>query len=371
MRLLEALGRRGGRRILVWALGAVALWAVLGFLVLPPVLRPVLEKRFGEVLHRPVRLHRLSLNPFTLSATLEGLDVKAKDGAGPFFSFERLHVNFEAISLLEGGPVIREVVLTKPSILVVRSEDGRYEFQDLLDEAMKPPKKNATLRFSVNNIRVEDGSIDFDDRPKRAKHQVRGLRIGIPFLSNIASKVEISTLPSLEANVNGSSFELHGKTKPFSETRETTLDIVLHDVDLPYYLAYAPAMPSTITSGRLDARIAASFAQPLAGPPTLSLSGTSVLRKLAVAHRGEPLVACDRLDAVLGPIDVFGRKARLASLRAARPEFWIRRGRSGDFEVATALVPATDPISAPEAGVKAPSGPPYLLEIDEMGIEDG
>lgn len=294
MSLLEALKRGRVRRILIWSLGAVALWAVLGFLVLPPLLRPALEKRFTEILHRPVRLQRLSLNPFTLSATLDGLDVRAKEGAGPFFSFERLRVNLEAISLFEGGPVIREITLTKPSITVVRSEDGTYGFQDLLDEALRPSKRDAPLRFSVNNIRVEDGSVDFDDRLKRAKHQVRGLRIGIPFLSNIASKVEISTLPALEANVNGSAFELRGKTKPFSETRETTLDLVFHDVDLPYYLAYAPAMPSTITSGRLDARLTVAFTQPVAGPPALTLSGTSVLRKLAVAHGGEPLVACDR-----------------------------------------------------------------------------
>jgi Domain of Unknown Function (DUF748) len=371
MSLLEALNRGRVRRILIWALGAVALWAVLGFLVLPPVLRPVLEKRLTEILHRPARLQRLSLNPFTLSATLEGLDVKAKDGASPFFSFERLHVNLEAISLLEGGPVIREITLTKPSIAVLRNEDGTYGFQDLLDEAMKPSKKDAALRFSVNNIRVEDGSVDFDDQPKRAKHRVRGLRIGIPFLSNIASKVEISTLPALEANVNGSTFELHGKTKPFSKTRETTLDLVFHDLDLPYYLAYAPAMPSTITSGRLDARLTVAFTQPLAGPAALTLSGTSVLRKLAVAHGGKPLVACDRLDAVLGPIDVFGRKARLASLKAARPELWVRRGKSGDFEIATAFVLKTDPKEDSKADVVAPVRPPYLLVIDEAGIVDG
>src|SRR5450759_1943432 len=130
MSLLEALKRGRVRRILICSLGAVALWAVLGFLVLPPLLRPALEKRFTEILHRPVRLQRLSLNPFTLSATLDGLDVRAKEGAGPFFSFERLHVNLEAISLFEGGPVIREITLTKPSITVVRSEDGTYGFQD-------------------------------------------------------------------------------------------------------------------------------------------------------------------------------------------------------------------------------------------------
>ena len=367
--LRDALSRPRGRRILVWAFGAVAFWAVLGFLVLPPVLRPHLERKLAAALHRPVSLRGLSLNPFTLSATLEGLDVKAKDGAGPFFSFERLHVNLEAVSLFEGGPVIREIRLTKPSVTLVRREDGTYEIQDLLDEALRPSRKDAPLRFSLNNIRVEDGSVDFDDRPKRTKHAVRGLRIGIPFLSNIASKVEISTLPAFQANVNGAPLEFHGKSKPFSETRETTLEIGFGDVDLPYYLAYAPSLPFTITAGRLDARLTVAFTQPLEGPPALTLSGTSSLRKLAVAQGGEPLLACDHFDAVLGPIDVFGRRARLASLKAVRPEVWVRRGKTGDFEAAKAMALTADPKA--NGDVKATTAPPYHLDIDEIGIEEG
>jgi len=102
----------------------------------------------------------------------------------------------------------------------------------------------------VNNIEVFDGSVDFDDRPKQTKHTIHGLRIGIPFLSNIPSKVEITTQPVFEAKVNGSPFALHGETKPFSETRETTLDLVFDDVDLPHYLAYVPSeTPAKLTSG--------------------------------------------------------------------------------------------------------------------------
>jgi len=151
-------------------------WA--GFLVLPHFLRPVAERKLARLLHRPVTLRRLSLNPFALSATLEGLDVKEKGGAGPFFSFERLYVNLEAVSLLKGGPVIRAVTLTKPSFALVRNENGTYNFQDLLDEASKPkPPGEKPLRFSLNNIRVEGGSADFDDRPKQTKHTVRALRL--------------------------------------------------------------------------------------------------------------------------------------------------------------------------------------------------
>jgi uncharacterized protein involved in outer membrane biogenesis len=377
MKLPEKLNRPLARKILGIAAGLLALWALAGFLVLPHLLRSVAERKLAHALHRPVTLRRLSLNPFALSATLEGLDVKEKGGAGPFFSFERLYVNLQAISLLKGGPVIRAITLTKPSIALVRNGDGTYNFQDILDEASKPkPPEETPLRFSVNNIRVEGGSVDFDDRPNRTKHTVRDVRIGIPFLSNIPSQVEITTQPAFEAKVNGAPFALHGQTKPFSDTHETRVDLNVADVDVPYYLAYVPAaMPTRLTSGRLDASLTVAFSQPRKGTPALLLSGTAALRKLAVEMGGEPLMTCERFEATLGSFDVFGRKAWLRSLKAVGPELWVRRGKTGENTILAAFArPAAN--GGRKAGAQAPQEPeasrsPFLLGIAEIGIERG
>ena len=137
MKLPDKWNRPFARKALGIAAGLLVLWAVAGFLVLPRLLRPFVEKKLANALHRPVTLRRLSLNPFALSATLGGLAVKEKGSAGPFFSFERLYVNLEAVSLFKGGPVIRAITLTKPSIALVRNGDGTYNFQDILDEASK------------------------------------------------------------------------------------------------------------------------------------------------------------------------------------------------------------------------------------------
>jgi hypothetical protein len=365
MTLPERWNRPLARKALGIAAGLLVLWAVAGFLVLPHFLRPVAERKLAELLHRPVTLRRLSLNPFALSATLEGLEVKEKGGGSPFISFERLYVNLEAVSLFKGGPVIRAITLTKPSFALVRNEDGTYNFQDLLDEASKPKSPNETpLRFSLNNIRVEGGSVDFDDRPKQTKHTVRDVEIGLPFLSNISSQVEIITQPVFRATVNGALFALHGKTKPFSQTREATVDLNVADMDAPYYLAYVPvATPLRLTSGRLDANLSVSFTQPPKGATALVLSGTAAIRRLAVEIGGKPVMASERIEAALGSFDVFGRKARLRSLKAVGPELWVRREKKGEHVFAS-------------AGAQAPKKPeasrgPFLLEIAEMGIERG
>jgi hypothetical protein len=373
------LKRPRTRRVLAFAAGILVLWAVAGFLLLPRFFRPVVERKLAAVLHRPVTLRRLSLNPFTLSATLEGLNVKERDGAGPFFSFERFSANLEAVSLLKGGPVVREITLTRPSLTLVRNEDGTYNVQDLLDEITKPKRSEEPkrpLRFSLNNIRVERGSVDFDDRPKRTKHAVRDLTIGIPFLSNIPSKVEITTLPVFEANVNGAALALRGRTKPFSGTRETTIDLDFADVDVPYYLRYVPAAtPSKLTSGRLDMKLKVAFRQPPEGAPALVLSGTAALRKVAVELGQKPLARCERLETVVGSFDFFGRRAHLTSLKAVGPEIWVRREKTGEPTIVAAFV-APGAGSGRNVGARAPQETeaprrPFLVEIAAMGIERG
>jgi hypothetical protein len=360
----------------------LALWALVGFFALPAVLRPVVERKIGEALHRKATLRGMKINPFTLSVTLRGVDVRDRDGTGPFLSLEALYVNVEASSIFRGGPVLSAIRLVKPRVSLVRNADESYSVQDLIEELSKPtpsPKDGKPLRFSFNNIRLEGGSIDFDDRPKKTKHEIRDLTIGIPFLSNIPSKVEITTLPVFAAKVNGSPFEARGRTRPFSETRETTLNVDLTDVDLPFYLAYAPQkIAPQVRSARLDARLVLAFTQPLKGPPALVVSGTAALRKVAVEQGGEPLLAWERFDADAEAIDVFGRSAKLRSLKLTAPEVWIRRHTMPEHDIANALAAPgkTKVASMGEEGRVAPASPvaadkPFPVRLAEAAIFGG
>lgn len=60
-------GSRWLRRAL-WGVGAVALVGVAGFLVAPPLVKSVAETKLSELLHRPVSIEGLSINPYALSA---------------------------------------------------------------------------------------------------------------------------------------------------------------------------------------------------------------------------------------------------------------------------------------------------------------
>ena len=75
--------RKYGLRFLV----AFVLVGVVGFFVLPPLLKSVLLDQLSEALHRPVALKSVSINPYALSVTLEGFSVQEPEGGEQFVGF--------------------------------------------------------------------------------------------------------------------------------------------------------------------------------------------------------------------------------------------------------------------------------------------
>ena len=68
------------RKVIAWLLGLVTLYAIAGFLILPPIIRSVAAKQLTKQLDRGVSIQKVKLNPFVLSVTVDGLLIKDKDG---------------------------------------------------------------------------------------------------------------------------------------------------------------------------------------------------------------------------------------------------------------------------------------------------
>lgn len=186
-KLQTVLHSQRTKKIALRCLIAVVIYGVLGFFVLPPLIKPVLVEKLGQALHRPVAIESLSINPFALSVTLDGVAIQEREGAEIFAGFDSLYLNLESSSLFRGGPVLSEIRLAKPKLRVVRLTDKQYNFSDLFDEFMAKPKSDGpTPPFSLNNIQITDGAVEFDDRPVDEKHVVSDINLSLPFISSMA-----------------------------------------------------------------------------------------------------------------------------------------------------------------------------------------
>jgi hypothetical protein len=370
------------RKLALWIASAVALYAVLGFFLAPPIARGQLERVLSEQLGRQVTIERIRINPFTLSASIFNFSLKSRDGSTSAAGFEELHADLTLSSLFRLGLVVQAVRLAKPYVRIVRGDDKGYDFQDIVDRfANAPPAPpGPALRFAVYNVTVSDGRIDFDDHPQKTQHAITDLQIGLPFVSSLPGQVDILVQPHLSLKFNGTPFEITGETKPFAETHETTIRIDIDDFRLGRYLEYSPIpLRIRVPSGRLDTRLVLSLA---AGPDnqllTLALSGSASLRDLAIQLAdGAPLLGIGQLRVDLESLDLLKRRAAVKSVRIDAPQVDITRLKDGSLSlvaavpVAPAVAPAAAPAAAPASAQPESSAPRFTYSIAELALADG
>ena len=263
---LQALYRT--RRIFRYALYfllAISVFAVVGFFLLPPVVKSLAIEQVSKALHRPVAVRAIRINPFALTLDVEGFSIKEREGEEVFAGFDALHINLQSASLFKRGVVVGEIRLTNPLFRIVRKADNQYNFSDLVDEFASAPKSETTSpapAFSVNNIQLTGGRLVFDDQPMKEKHEISDVRLTLPFISNMAYAVESFIEPSFSAVVNGAPLSAKGKSKPFADSHESELAFELSSLKVAQYFDYSPVkLPIRIASGNLDTALKVGFLQ--------------------------------------------------------------------------------------------------------------
>jgi uncharacterized protein involved in outer membrane biogenesis len=327
-------------------LGLFIVFSLLLFFAGPPLLKSYLTDSLSQKLGRKVSVGAVRVNPLMLSVAVENFTVAERDGNMPFVTFKEAYVNAQLASIFFAGPVLSEIRLTEPRINLVRIADNNYNFQDLIDRLSKKPsepkkKSSGSVRLSLNNIRVIKGRIEFDDKPKGRRHKVEDLNISIPFLSNLFYRVDDYIDPEFSAVVNGAPLRLTGRSKPFEENRESSLNLKLNNLGLNEYLTYVPKkLYFTLPGGALDADIKISFLQPKGKAPLLKLSGNGALHDLAMNEStGVPTLRLKSLEVALGSIEPLIKRFTVDSIKADSLELFVRRDTQGRLNLAKLVEP--------------------------------
>nr|MCU0231399.1 DUF748 domain-containing protein [Acidobacteriota bacterium] len=362
-------------RIAVVSAAGLVLLAVAGTLAAPSLLRWQLVRQLSRLTHRPVAVESVAVLPFRLAATVRGLSIGERDGSADALRIEELFVNLSSASFYRFAPVLDELTVTRPALGVIRFPDRKYNWQDLVEEYVLAPSEGPPPRFAVYNIRVRDGSIRFDDRVVGRQHEVAALTVGIPFLSNLPSAIDVQVKPELSGRANGTPFALQGDTKPFKDTLETTLELKFEALPLPEYLDYSPvALPFALPSGKLDTDLTLVFeAAPgnaALAPARLLLRGTAALSGVAIdLPPGRRLASFARLAVDLEEADPLAPSLAVRSIRLERPEATIVRRPDGTLNLQDALPALPAPLA--QRGRDAGSGRPLAFSVGELAVTDG
>ncbi|MGD0586226.1 MAG: DUF748 domain-containing protein [Oryzomonas sp.] len=350
--------------------------------ILPLIVRSQAVSAIGEATGRKVRIEKVSINPFTLTVTVSGLAIDEK-GGGPFVSIGRLAASLSPASIYKRALILSRVSVDAPSISFARLAANRYSFNDIIERQKAKPKKESKgeFRFSINNITLADGSVDFDDRAVAGgrKHTVRNLRIVVPFISNIPYLVEKYTDPHISALVNGAPFSFSGKVKPLSKTLETSVHVNLQHLDLPGYVAYVPVRPpADLASGTLTIATDVSYRISADRKPELAIKGLVQLDNIGVnLKEGQPLFRLPMLRVSASDLELFARRFLLDTVTMEGFELFAGRSAAGEWMYSRLLPqPAgAGKKAVAEAAEKsvpdAKSGPDALVRIGTFDFKNG
>ncbi|WP_133646626.1 DUF748 domain-containing protein [Paraburkholderia flava] len=345
---------RRTRRILIGLLIFLVLFGLFGFLAAPPLIRHIAEQQLSKQLDRPATIGRIALNPYTLNFEADSVHIGERGGAGDFVDIARLIVRPSWSSLFRAAPIVDEVQVDSPRFHIIRYDAQRFNFTDLIEKFSKQPSTPSSkpTLFSVSNIRVENGRIDFDDRLLGMKHVIDQWKLGIPFIATLPSKTDIFVQPLLRARIDGSPLAIDGKTKPFAASRESEVALRFDGLDVPQLLSYVPTkLPVTVRTGKLSSDLKLNFVMS-GDAPTLSVTGTVDLADVdARDAQNAPFVSVHQLHVAAGMLEPLKNVYRFDDIRIDAPTVALARDKAGVLSVQKmfAPAPATAAASTPAA----------------------
>ncbi|WP_244073651.1 DUF748 domain-containing protein [Nitrosomonas sp. PY1] len=270
----------------------ILILAALSYWWLPGYAKSQLEIHLSELLQRPVKVALIEFKLNRLELIVHDFSIGEKSGEATqdkkLFSLGKLYVDASIESIKHRAPVITSVVLSEPKIWLSRDTNDRLNIADLIEKFSQPSdeeEKGPPAKFSIGDIKIENGYFEFDDQPKSANHKISEINLGIPIIANFESKLTNWIEPHFSAKINDSPFSLEGKLRPFTEKQEATLALKLDGLDLNKVDQYA-SLPKGISfnSGLLDIDLLVTFTQIADQVPEIALSGDAHMRRISVKN---------------------------------------------------------------------------------------
>jgi uncharacterized protein involved in outer membrane biogenesis len=357
---------KGLKRTAATLVALVALYALLGFLILPGVALRVANQQLAAYATVPAHLQRLEFNPFSLELTLWGLKI-GEPGAEQI-GFERLYANLQVDSLWTGALHLAAVELDKPRTEVLFDKSGKLNLSALFklpasDPAAAKDAPGEPFALRIGSIKLVDGYLHFKDlRPSQP----------IEFLydSMNLELQNLSTLPDDQADMilvanspQGGRIDWRGRIGLSPVSSQGSLKVT--DAQMSVWWPYVrDSVPLVLEKGLFS--LSADYNLNLAKQTELKLDkvALSVAPFAIAAPDGRPLVRLERLDVSDTSVDLVKQVVRVGQIRSHKLETWAAREADGQLDWQKLFATPTTRQPAPSAPASAPAKPWQVLLKD-------
>lgn len=359
------------RRWFIAAIALLALFAVTGFLVAPPIVKAQLEKRASAELGRRVTVERVSLNPFALSLTLEKFAIQERDGSERFLGWDRLYVNVDALSSLWGEWVLSEIALDGFNAKVAINADQSYNFSDLLAKFTAPPAPGAAPAKSASpprpirvvSLKVGGAQVAFSDasRPAPFGSTLGPLTFSLTEFRTVGQRGAPYRFEAVTEAKERLAWTGTLQAEPLSSVGELSIENIVLPKYAPYY---ADKIQADLVAGTLSVRGGYELNLAPDGRALRLKEGALQLKGIKLVERGNKESALELPEfAVTGvQADALTMKATIASIALSDGAVRVRREKDGTINLLAMLLPTKPAAPAPPT-TAAGAAPAKLPEV--------
>ncbi|WP_298183480.1 DUF748 domain-containing protein [uncultured Pseudomonas sp.] len=341
---------------------AVALYSLLGFLILPGIGVRIANQQLTQYAEVPASLQRVQFNPFSLELSLWGLQIGEAEQQQ--IAFERLYANLQIDSLWTRVLHLADIELDKPHSEILFGKDGRLNLTQLFKLPSSPQAKSEEspsepFALRITRIKLSGGNLHFQDlRPSEP----------IEFIYDDLNVelLNLSTLPDDKADLSlfatgpkGGRIDWTGTISLAPISSSGSLKVT--DGKLSAFWPYVrDAVPLVLEDGSVD--LSSDYSLNLNNGTELLLSNTRLkLSSFAIkSPANKPLLRLANLDISDTRVDLAKQQISVGKIRSQKLETWAAREADGqlDWQKLLASQPAkpaqTASAAAPAATPPAP-----------------
>lgn len=356
---------------------ALAIYTVVGFFVVPAIIKSQMLKRLPGLTKRQAFVEQVKCNPYVLSLTIHGFALKEPDGE-VFVSFDEFYANFQLWeSLFKWSLVFDEISLAKPFAQVTYQADGNFNFANLLTNAPANPsaaksaKPQELPHAIISHLVVTNGTVAFDDRNRATPFHTAFTPIDVDLTTLTTARDKDSPYKFLARTGDGETFGWSG-TVSINPLRSSG-KFRVGAIPLKKYSTYSHDYATfEIVNGLLD--VAADYNyDSLTNALDLSVSNAAVhLSNLEIKSPDstETVVKIDGLSVTNTSASVARMNAHVGSVTSSGGSILVRQNQDGTINLLSML---KLPAKATNAAVKTSSSasfPPLTAKIDEIAFDN-
>lgn len=152
-------------RLLILFSSLIAIYAIVGFVALPKILKPQIVKAINENITQKASLKKIEFNPFLLKFSALGL--KIFDENETTIEIEKLFIDFSIFKSIDEQHIsFKDLEIVNPYINIIQYEDGSLNLEKLTipkkeEKKEENKKSNSDIKFQIYRTILDNAKIKF------------------------------------------------------------------------------------------------------------------------------------------------------------------------------------------------------------------